>query len=224
MGINHWPVAERPREKLLKSGPGSLTDAELLAIFLRTGVTGKSAIDLARDLLSEFNGLRALLEADQKTFCQAKGLGDAKYAQLQATLELCRRYLESDLKREDSLTSTANTRAYLTTKLRQHRSEVFACLFLDSKHRVIQFEELFYGTIDSTSVHPREVVRRAIHHNAAAVIFAHNHPSGITEPSRSDQQITQHLKSALDLIDVRVLDHFVIGDGNGVSLAERGLI
>lgn len=224
MGINHWPEAERPREKLLLRGAESLSDAELLAIFLRTGVAGKSAIDLARELLHDFNGLRELLEADQKSFCQAKGLGSAKYAQLQATLELCRRYLQASLTRGDALTSTQATRAFLSTQLRQHRSEVFACLFLDNQHRVIEFKELFYGTIDGASVYAREVVRQAIHHNAAAVIFAHNHPSGVTEPSRADQAITRQLKSALDLIDVRVLDHFVIGDGEGVSMAERGMI
>ena len=224
MGINHWPVSERPREKLLSMGPAALSDAELLAIFLRTGVTGKSAIDLARDLLTEFSSLRALLEADRKTFCQAKGLGDAKFTQLQATLELCRRYLKSSLERSDALTSPADTRAFLTAQLRQHPHEVFAALFLDNKHRVIAYEELFRGTIDGASVHPREVVKRALHHNAAALILAHNHPSGITEPSRSDQQITQRLKEALDLIDVRVLDHFIVGDGEALSLAERGMI
>ncbi|MFK8068693.1 MAG: DNA repair protein RadC [Gammaproteobacteria bacterium] len=224
MGINHWPASERPREKLLSRGSAALSDAELLAIFLRTGVTGKSAIDLARDLLIEFGSLRALLEADQKTFCRAKGLGDAKYTQLQATLELCRRYLRSALDRSESLTSPADTRAFLTAQLRQHPHEVFAALFLDSKHRVIAYEELFRGTIDGASVHPREVVKRTLYHNAAALIFAHNHPSGNTEPSRADQQITQHLKEALQLVDVRVLDHFVVGDGDAVSLAERGML
>ncbi len=224
MGINHWPVSERPREKLLSMGSTVLSDAELLAIFLRTGVTGKSAIDLARDLLIEFGSLRALLEADQKTFCRAKGLGDAKYSQLQATLELCRRYLRSSLDRAEALSSPVETRAFLTAQLRQHPYEVFAGLFLDSKHRVIAYEELFRGTIDGASVHPREVVKRTLYHNAAALIFAHNHPSGNTEPSRADQQITQHLKEALQLVDVRVLDHFVVGDGEAVSLAERGML
>lgn len=224
MAICDWPASERPREKLLTMGPAALSDAELLAIFLRTGVRGKSAIDLARDLLTEFSSLRALLEADRKTFCQAKGLGDAKFTQLQATLELCRRYLKSSLDRSAALTSPAETRAFLTAQLRQHPHEVFACLFLDNKHRVIAYEELFRGTIDGASVHPREVVKRALHNNAAALILAHNHPSGATEPSRADREITQHLKEALALIDIRVLDHFVIGDGEAVSLAERGML
>ncbi len=224
MGINHWPVSERPREKLLNMGPATLSDAELLAIFLRTGVTGKSAIDLARDLLIEFSSLRELLEADRKTFCRAKGLGDAKYSQLQATLELCRRYLKSSLERSDALSSPADTRAFLTTQLRQHPHEVFACLFLDNKHRVIAYEELFRGTIDAASVHPREVVKRSLHHNASALILAHNHPSGVTDPSQADQQITLHLQEALALIDIKVLDHFIIGDGEALSLAEQGLI
>lgn len=224
MGINHWPLSERPREKLLNRGAAALSDAELLAIFLRTGVAGKSAIDLARDLLTEFSSLRALLEADRNSFCQARGLGDAKYTQLQATLELCRRYLKSSLNRSDPLTSPAATRDFLSSQLRQHPHEVFACLFLDNKHRVIAYEELFRGTIDGASVHPREVVKRSLHHNAAALILAHNHPSGVTEPSRADQQITQRLKEALNLIDVRILDHFIVGDGEALSLAERGMI
>ncbi len=224
MGINHWPESERPREKLLSKGASALSDAELLAIFLRTGVAGKSAIDLARDLLTEFQNLRALLEADRNTFCQAKGLGDAKFCQLQATLELCRRYLQSSLERSDTLTRPADTRAFLTAQLRQHPYEVFAVLFLDTRHRVISYEELFRGTIDGASIHPREVVKRTLYHNAAALIFAHNHPSGITEPSQADRQITQRLKESLSLIDVRVLDHVIVGDGEAVSLAERGLI
>lgn len=224
MGICDWPSSERPREKLLTMGPTALSDAELLAIFLRTGVSGKSAIDLARDLLTEFKSLRALLEADRKSFCQAKGLGDAKYTQLQATLELCRRYLKSSIERSDVLASSEQTRAFLTAQLRQHPHEVFACLFLDNQHRVIAYEELFRGTIDGASVHPREVVKRALHHNAAALILAHNHPSGVANPSDSDQQITIDLKQALNLIDVRVLDHVIVGEGEAVSLAERGMI
>lgn len=224
MAITDWPAQERPREKLLQQGPAALSDAELLAIFLRTGVSGKSAVDLARDLLTRFGGLRPLLEADQDNFCQAHGLGSAKYAQLQAVLEMARRHLQATLQRGDALESPQAVRQYLAAKLRHHTREVFACLFLDNKHRVIEFEPLFFGTINAASVYPREVVRRALDHNAAALILSHNHPSGVAEPSTADQQITQQLVKALEMIDVRVLDHMVIGDGEIVSFAERGLL
>ncbi|MCV6637210.1 DNA repair protein RadC [Candidatus Albibeggiatoa sp. nov. NOAA] len=224
MAIKDWDEATRPREKLLQRGAHALTDAELLAIFLRTGVKGKSALDLAQDLLNEFGDLRSMLGADQQRFCEAKGLGAAKYVQLQASVELSKRYLRQCLQRGDALTNPQDTRNYLLTELSGRQHEVFACVFLDNKNRVIKYEELFYGTIDGASVHPREVVKRALHHNAAAIIFAHNHPSGIAEPSQNDVTITQHLKQALSLVDIRVLDHFVVGDGSGVSLNERGLI
>lgn len=224
MSIRDWPDDERPREKLLARGAEALSDAELLAIFLRTGIPGRSAVDLARDLLTRYGGLRHLLEADLTSFCEGPGLGMAKYVQLQAVMEMARRYLEETLQRGDALQSVADTRRYLTAKLRHEPHEVFGCLFLDNRHRVIHFEELFHGTIDGASVHPRQVVKRALHHNAAAVILAHNHPSGVAEPSRADEQITLRLKEALALIDVRVLDHFIIGDGESVSFAERGLL
>jgi DNA repair protein RadC len=224
MPITEWPAEERPREKLLQRGPEALSDAELLAIFLRTGVPGKTAVDLARDLLEEFRGLTSLLAADRKRFCASEGMGPAKFAQLQAALEMSRRFLRDNLRRGDYLTSPDDTRRYLQSRLRTHSQEVFACLFLDSRHRLIEYEELFRGTIDGASVHPREVVRRVLFHNAAAVILAHNHPSGVSEPSTADARITQRLKQALDLIDVRLLDHFVIGDGSPTSMAERGLI
>ncbi len=224
MPITDWPEQERPREKLLARGPGALSDAELLAIFLRTGVRGKSAVDLARDLLTRFGSLRALLEAGRAQFCESPGLGDAKYAQLQAMLEMARRHLREKLTRGDALSNIDDTRAYLTACLRAYPHEVFGCLFLDNRHRVLAFEELFHGTLDGTSVHPREVVKRALAHNAAALIFAHNHPSGVSEPSRADEQITLRLKEALALVDIRVLDHFIIGDGHALSLAERGLL
>jgi DNA repair protein RadC len=222
--IRDWPAGERPREKLLQRGPAALSDAELLAIFLRTGVNGKTAVDLARELLQTFGGLRPLLEADQTAFCAQHGLGQAKFAQLQTVLEMARRHLHEQLQREDALENPAATRRYLASRLRHYPHEVFACLFLDNRHRVIVFEELFRGTIDGASVHPREVVRRALQHNAAALILAHNHPSGVAEPSRADVQLTRRLVDALALVDVRVLDHLVIGDGEGTSLAERGLI
>lgn len=224
MAITDWPAAERPREKLIERGPGALSDAELLAIFLRTGVRGITAVDLARQLLAEFGGLRELLCADLPGFTRHTGLGAAKFAQLQAVLEMGRRHLWQRLERGESLTSPTATREYLSARLRDYAFEVFACLFLDNRHRVIAFEELFRGTIDGASVYPREVVRRALHHNAAAVILAHNHPSGVAEPSRSDQHLTDRLRDALSLVDVRVLDHFVVGDGEPVSFAERGLI
>ncbi len=222
MAITDWPSDERPREKLLQRGAEALSDAELLAIFLRTGVSGKSAVDLARELLDQFGGLRQILAADQRAFCAGKGLGEAKYAQLQAVLEMGRRHLAATLQRGEALTSPAQTRAFLHAHLRDYPQEVFAGLFLDNRHRVIRYEELFFGTIDGASVYPREIVRRCLQYNAAAVIFAHNHPSGVAEPSRADQDLTQRLVAALALIDVRVLDHFVIGDGEDVSFAERG--
>jgi DNA repair protein RadC len=222
MAITDWPNAERPREKLLSRGASALSDAELLAIFLRTGVRGRSAVDLARDILLQFDGLRGLLNADQTAFCAIAGLGTAKFSQLQAVLELARRHLAETLQRGDALCDPTTTRRYLSARLRDYPHEVFGCLFLDTRHRVIAFEELFRGTINGASVHPREVIRRALAHNAAAVILAHNHPSGVAEPSDADRQLTQRLQAALELVDVRVLDHIVIGDGESVAFAERG--
>ena len=224
MPITDWPSQERPREKLLIRGAGALSDAELLAIFLRTGVAGQTAVDLARQLLQEFGGLRQLLGADQPRFCRGRGLGLAKFTQLQAVVEMSRRYLQQQLQESDALNSPATTRRYLQARLRHYPHEVFSCLFLDNRHRVIAFEELFRGTIDGASVHPREVVKRALAHNAAALILAHNHPSGVAEPSQADRQITAHLKQALALVDIRVLDHIVVGEGDPVSLAERGWV
>ncbi len=222
--IRDWPAGERPREKLLSKGPDMLSDAELLALFLRTGLRGKTAVDLARELLRAFGGLRGLLDADRAAFCAHAGLGPAKFAELQAVLEMARRHWQQQLQREDVLENPDTTRRFLGSRLRHLKYEVFACLFLDNRHRVIAFEELFNGTIDGASVHPREVVRRVLHFNAAAVILAHNHPSGVSEPSRADVQLTRRLVDALALVDVRVLDHFIVGDGPGVSFAERGLI
>lgn len=224
MPITDWPIQERPREKLLHQGAAALSDAELLAIFLRTGIPGKTAVDLARDLLQEFSGLRGLLNARRTQFCQQPGLGPAKYAQLQAVLEMGKRHLHATLVRNEVLTDPVATREYLSARLRDHAFEVFACLFLDNRHRVIHFEELFRGTINGASVYPREVVRQTLEHNAAAVIFAHNHPSGVAEPSEADRQLTRRLQAALELIDVRVLDHIVIGDGECVAFSERGWI
>ncbi|MGH8119018.1 MAG: RadC family protein [Gammaproteobacteria bacterium] len=224
MPINQWPKLERPREKLLAKGPAALSDAELLAILLRTGTRGKTAVDLARDLLSEFKGLRPLLETDAGTLCGVKGLGRTKYVTISAAIELARRYLEAGLQKKDVLANPKSTRDYLTAQLRAYPHEVFACLFLDNRHHVLSFDKMFNGTIDGASVYPREVVKRALSHNAAAVIFAHNHPSGVAEPSSADISLTQRLKTALELVDIRVLDHFIIGNLQAVSFAERGLI
>lgn len=222
MGITDWPAGERPREKLLERGAAALSDAELLAIFLRTGVTGLSAVDLARQLLAEYGGLRPLLEADRARFCATKGLGAAKYTQLQAVLEMARRHLAERLQRGDALTDPETTRDYLRRRIADRQHEIFAALFLDNRHRVIVCEELFRGTIDGAAVYPREVVKTALGHNAAAVILAHNHPSGVAEPSRADRDLTRRLIEALALVDIRVLDHLVIGDGETTSFAERG--
>ena len=224
MAITDWPVDERPREKLLIKGPAALSDAELLAIFLRTGITGMTAVDLSRHLLTRFNGLRPLLEASQAEFCEHLGLGPAKFAQLQAVLEMGRRHLQQTLDKPDGFTNPDAVRHYLTSRLRHVPHEVFACLFLDNQHRLITYEELFRGTIDGASVYPREVVKKVLLHNAAAVIFAHNHPSGVAEPSDSDERITHKLQQALQLVDVRVLDHFIVGDNDVLSMAERGLL
>lgn len=222
MKILDWPAAERPREKLLERGPQALSDAELLAIFLRTGIAGKSAVDLARELLTRFGSLRALLNASADEFCEAKGLGPAKYAQLQAVLEMARRHLGETLAAGDVLADPRTTRNYLAARLRGLDHEVFCALFLDSQHRVLAFVELARGTLDGASVYPREVIKAALKHNAAAVIFAHNHPSGLAEPSAADRALTERLKQALAQVDIRVLDHLVIGEGAPASFAERG--
>ena len=224
MAITDWPEGERPREKLLSRGAASLSDAELLAIFLRTGVTGKSAVDLARELLNKFGNLTQLFAASEADFCAVLGMGQAKYVQLQAIREMSLRGLKEELDRGDALNSPRVVRDYLQLLLGDRQQEVFLVLFLDTRHRVISSEELFHGTLSQTSVYPREVVKRALAHNAAAVILAHNHPSGIAEPSQSDQLLTDALKQALNLVDVRVLDHFVVAAGQTLSFAEKGLI
>lgn len=224
MAIRDWPEGERPREKLLERGATALSDAELLAICLRTGVRGRSAVDLARELLAQYGGLRGLLRADPAVLQRHPGLGPARCAQLQAVLELGRRHLAERIARGRELTSPESAAEYLTAVLRDAPEERFWCLFLDNRHRVIAHEELGRGTIDAATVYPREVVRRVLAHGAAAVIFAHNHPSGVAEPSAADRRLTQRLREALSLIDVRVLDHLVIGEGEPVSFARRGLL
>ena len=222
MSIRNWPAAERPRERLLELGAASLSDAELLAIFLRTGVSGKSAVDLARHLLGQFGSLRTLLEARQAVFIQHLGLGPAKFAQLQAVLEMGRRHLAEHVRNESVLESPVAVRDYLKALLRHQPHEIFGCLFLDSRHRVLGFEALFQGTIDNATVYPRQVVKRALDYNAAALILCHNHPSGNAEPSVADRKLTKVLQKALDLVDVRVLDHIIVGDGDPLSMAEYG--
>jgi DNA repair protein RadC len=224
MRIKDWPRAERPRERLLAIGASALSDTELLAILLRTGLRGASAVDRARGLLGRFGDLRRLLDAPAEEFCAVHGLGEASYVQFQAALELARRYLLGRLSRGRVLASPSEVRQFLQLKMRGLPHEVFAVLFLDNQHAVISYEELFRGTIDGASVYPREVVKRCLALNAAAVIFAHNHPSGIAEPSQADQRLTQRLKGALGTVDIRVLDHFVVGEAEALSFAERGIL
>ena len=224
MAIRDWPPDERPREKLLDKGVAALSDAELLAILLRTGTRGQSAVDIARQVLRNFTSLRKLITADRQTFCAQRGLGAARYAELQAAVEIAKRHMSETLRAGPSLASPRATRDFLSSQLRDLEHEIFVCLYLDKRHRLIQYQELFRGTIDGASVHPREIVKLALQRNSAAVIIAHNHPSGVPEPSHADELITQRVKEALALVDIRLLDHIIIGDGASVSLAERGLV
>ncbi|MGL5429138.1 MAG: RadC family protein [Vibrio sp.] len=224
MNFKQLPSESMPREKLLQRGPHALSDAELLAIFLRTGTPGMHVLTLADLLLREFGSLRALFCASKTEFCRHKGLGEAKYVQLQAVLAMAQRHLAETLQRGDALTSPQQTKLYLSSVLRDRQREAFYILFLDNQHRVIGDEILFEGTIDAASVYPREVVKRALAYNAAAVMLAHNHPSGVAEPSQADRRITDRLRDALSVVEIRVLDHFVVGDGEVVSFAERGWI
>lgn len=224
MLLKSLPKESMPREKLLARGPESLSDAELLAIFLRTGTQGMNVLELADQLINDFGSLRKLFSATEEEFCVHKGMGQAKYVQLQAVLEMTQRYLAETLSRGDALTSPSHTKLYLSSVLRDRQREAFYILFLDNQNRVIKDEVLFEGTIDSASVYPREVVKRALYHNAASLILAHNHPSGVAEPSNADRRITRRLSDALGLVDIQILDHFVVGDGEVVSFAERGWI
>jgi DNA repair protein RadC len=224
LGISDWPLLERPRERLLEQGAASLSDAELVAVCLRSGIRGKSAVDLARELIGRFGGLAGLLASDLPSLLQVRGLGAAKAAQLVAVLELARRSLREGLKSGSALTSPGAVRDYLRLALGARSHEVFAVLFLDAQHRVLSSTELFRGTLTQTSVYPREVVKAALAANAAAVIFAHNHPSGVAQPSQADEMLTRQLKDALALVEVRVLDHFIIAGNQTLSFAERGLL
>ena len=222
MAITDWPEGDRPREKLLQRGAVALSDAELLAIFLRVGVAGKSAVDLARDLMQHFGGLTRLFNASQAEFSAFHGMGPAKYAQLQAVLEMARRALGEDMKQGDALNSPQAVRDYLRLLLGGRRHEVFMVLFLDAQNHVLASEEMFRGTLTQTSVYPREIVIQALRYNAAGVILAHNHPSGVAEASQADRWLTDQLKTALGLVDVRVIDHFIVAGNEGLSFCEHG--
>jgi len=224
MSIRDWPADERPREKLLRQGGAALSDAELLAIFLGSGGRGEDAVARGRSLLLRFGSLRALLTQPASTLARAPGIGPVATCRLLAALEVGSRHIGESLQRGAALQDPDSAGQLFRQRLRDQPHEVFACMFLDARHRMIAFEELFRGSISGAEVHPREVVRRCLTHNAAAVIFGHNHPSGMTEPSASDRSITLRLRDALTLIDVRVLDHFIVGDGPPVSLAARGVI
>ena len=221
MAISDWPLAERPRERLLAKGAKALSDAELLAVILRTGIRGKSAVELGRDLLARYKGIAGIFTAD---LANVKGLGPAKQAQFEAAMELARRSIEERLGSEAALTSPGAVRDYLRLAIATREHEVFVCLWLDAQHRVIASEELFRGTLTQTSVYPREVVKAGLRANAAAVIFAHNHPSGVAQPSQADELLTRNLKDALFLVDIKVLDHFVVAGRQTLSFAERGLL
>ena len=224
MRIAEWPVDERPRERLLKHGASALSEAELLAIFLRTGIAGTSAVELGRRLLAHFGSLQRLFAATLGEVAEVHGLGPAKYAQLQAVIEIARRALREDIGERDALSSPQAVREFLRLSLGGRAHEVFVTLFLDSQNRLLGSEELFRGTLTQTSVYPREVVKTALHYNAAGVIFAHNHPSGVAEPSRADELLTQTLKQALSLVEIKTLDHFIVAGSRTLSFAERGLL
>ncbi len=224
MSDDRWPLAERPRERLLAQGAGALSDAELIALCLGTGVRGRSALGVARELLERFGRVSRVLSAAPRELDGVPGVGAARYARIAAVMELARRALAEEMRARDSLTSPAAVRGYLRLRMQDLGHECFYCAFLDAQNRVIVAEELFRGTLTQTSVYPREVVKRALAHNAAALILAHNHPSGVAEPSVQDQALTRTLADALALVDVKVLDHFIVAPGACMSFAERGLL
>jgi DNA repair protein RadC len=224
LSIREWPKSERPREKLLEHGAQVLSDAELLALLLGSGIKGRSAVDVARSLLADFGSLRELLSADRPRWRGKLGIGPARYAAIMASIELARRHFREPLRSSSALSAPDFTRRFLLAQLRDRPYEVFCGLFLDNRHRLIAFDELFRGTIDGASVYPREVVRQALLHNAASVIIAHNHPSGVADPSQADEGVTRRVRQALDLVDVRLLDHLIVGDGQCYSFSEHGLL
>jgi DNA repair protein RadC len=224
MTIKHLPAEQRPREKLMARGPGALSDTELLALLLRTGLKGEGVFKLAENVFKEFDGFFGLLQAGPDDLQRIKGLGPAKRAEIAAVMEMARRALAQQMKHQPVFDAPQKVKDYLALQLAGREQEVFAVLFLDSQHRLVCMEEMFHGTLTQTSVYPREVVKKALTHNAGAVVLAHNHPSGLAEPSRADEYLTQTLKTALQMVDVRVLDHLVVGRGTVVSMAERGLM
>jgi len=224
LAIRKWPKSERPREKLLERGPEALSDAELLGLLLRCGTKGQSAVDMARWLLAGFGSLRELLNADRNRWEARLRIGPARYATVMASVELARRHFREPLRRSSALRAPEFTRRFLLAQLRDRPYEVFCCLFLDNRHRLVAFEEIFRGTIDGANVYPREVVRQTLLHNAASVIIAHNHPSGVIDPSPADEGVTRRVREALGLIDVRLLDHLIVGDGQCYSFSEHGLL
>jgi DNA repair protein RadC len=224
MRIAEWPENERPRERLLKHGASALSEAELLAIFLRTGIAGANAVELGRQLLARFGNLQRLFAAPLSEVASVRGLGPAKYVQLQAVIEMARRALEEDIGERDAMSSPQAVREFLRLTLGGRAQEIFMAMFLDAQNRLLGWEELFRGTLTQTSVYPREVVKTALRYNAAGVIFAHNHPSGVAEPSRADELLTQTLKQALSLVEIKTLDHFIVAGSRTLSFAERGLL
>jgi len=224
MPITDWPTEDRPQDKLLIKGEEALTDAELIAIFLKTGIPGKTALDVAKELLIEYGGLKPLLRAPLNQLLRKKGLGRAKCAALKAAIQLGRRYMNAHLSVGEALDNSQLTQTYLAGRLREHSNEVFACLFMDTHFHLISFEELFHGTINEANIYPREIVKRGLAHNAAKVILAHNHPSGCSKPSEADKEVTYCIKQALSYVDIEVVDHIIIGDRNHFSFAEAGLI
>lgn len=223
-GIRFWPQSERPREKLLERGPQALSDGELLALLVGSGTKGCSAVDVARSLIADFGSLRELLAADQQRMENRRGIGPARYALFQAALEISRRVLQESLRDTPTLATPEDTRNFLISQLRDRPYEVFCCIFLDNRHRMLGFEEIFRGTIDGANVYSREIVRQALLHNAASLLVAHNHPSGSAKPSPADERVTRRLRDSLELIDVRLLDHFVVGEGKCYSFSEHGLL
>jgi DNA repair protein RadC len=224
MPITDWPQEDRPREKLLNKGERTLTDAELIAIFLKTGLPGKTALDIAKELLVVHGGLKNLLHTSKQALINTRGIGQAKYAAIRAGLELGRRYSAENIPIRTTLDHPRKTLAFLATHMQHHINEVFACIYLDTHLRLISFEELFHGTVNSANIYPREIVRRGLYHNAAKVILAHNHPSGHSQPSQADEEVTRHIQHALALVDIEVIDHVIIGNPNHFSFAEMGLI
>ena len=224
MKMTHWPLADRPREKLFAHGAKLLTDAELIAILLQFGTKGKTALDLARELLYLFGGLKKLLQANPQQFYQVPGLGKAKYASLKAALELGKRYADENIQIGEKLNNSRATQRFLASKLREQTREIFACLFLNNQNHILAFEELFQGSLTEASVYPREIVKRGLAHNAAKIILTHNHPSGNPAPSQADRELTQQLKEALALVDIQIIDHIIIGQKENFSFAEAAWV